>query len=136
MSSTFLHYGTPASLPSDYAILTRYAASQHNGALQVNERPESEDDNLGGQEHTRPCSPRRRSLPSSYFRSRSITIGAPIVKNSLSVIQTEITPLLRGSTVPVIQESVGRTDGHEETTMAMFWEELYVLTRYTVPVFG
>jgi MATE family multidrug resistance protein len=130
MSPTLVHHGAPASLPSDYAILARYAAAHHNNALYVNEEhSESEDDNF--RQLARPRYPRRRSLSPSYIRSNPLPIGTPRGGKSQG-IATEFTPLL---VVPVIQENLGGADGRG-TTMAMFWEELYVLARYTLPVFG
>ena len=94
-----------------------------------------EDDGFR-EELARPHNPRRSSLPSSDLRSKSLTTGAPISTNPLTVIPSEATPLLRDSTVPIVQENGAYTGGHKETTtMIMFWKELYLLAKSTLPVF-
>ncbi|KII84673.1 hypothetical protein PLICRDRAFT_357130 [Plicaturopsis crispa FD-325 SS-3] len=48
----------------------------------------------------------------------------------------ENTPLL-GPLVPRIEENTAENSGHDDTsTTTMFWEELRVLCKYTLPVFG
>ncbi|KAH8110297.1 MATE efflux family protein [Phellopilus nigrolimitatus] len=46
MSSTYVHYSTPSSLPSDYALLSRYAAAQlGHGDSDDNDNNDDDDDN-------------------------------------------------------------------------------------------
>lgn len=133
MSSTYAHYQGPASLPSDYAILSRYAAPDSVSEDESeDERPMRE---TGG---STPRIPRRTSFPSSYLRPRNPTMG-PLPQNhpssSLGSDTTETTPLL-APLVPRIEEEVDENDDSNETALKMFWEELRILTRYALPVFG
>ncbi|TFK41570.1 MATE efflux family protein [Crucibulum laeve] len=139
MSSTYAHYQGPASLPSDYAILSRYAGhpdgdeSEQEAFLESDTEPL--DDNA---EHS--ATSRRRSFPASaYLRPPNPTMGR---RDSVSVtfnagpIHTEVTPLLNPP-VPRIEEDIDRDPLYDNgTKMSMFWEELRILTRYALPVFG
>lgn len=145
------------SLPNDYAILARFANEENDatdseqavdsdGDDEINSRRDSEDsEGASYQHHIRSMSPRRSSFPTTYIRPQSPAVasmnfrtnthdkhhnGAPDLANV-----NEDTPLL-GPYVPRIEEEqAGDNDMHKSFT-AMFWEELRILAKYTVPVFG
>ncbi|KAG6876115.1 hypothetical protein C0992_000911, partial [Termitomyces sp. T32_za158] len=100
------HYQGPASLPSDYALLSRYVAHQA-------EDDQDEQDQVA-------TSPRPRDPTIAHH---TIPIPGPI--------PSENTPLLNPP-VPRIDESFD----DDNRTVHAFWEELRILTRYALPVFG
>ncbi|KAH0581706.1 hypothetical protein H2248_011392 [Termitomyces sp. 'cryptogamus'] len=100
------HYSGPASLPSDYALLSRYAGHQ----------TEDEQD----ERDQRASSPRPRNPTVAH---QCIPIPVPLL--------SENTPLLNPP-VPRIDETLDDND----RTVHAFWEELRILTRYALPVFG
>lgn len=133
-----LSSGAPSSLPQDYAILSRFAAPQ------LDEEPEasparseqeefSEEDELLASRN--PSITRRTSFPSSYIVPPQPSMH--IVPTIPDVHQpTENTPLL-APFMPRIQEDVDfPSDGQEPNTAQMYWEELCILSKYTLPVFG
>ncbi|KAF9459120.1 MATE efflux family protein [Collybia nuda] len=141
MSSTFAHYQQPGSLPSDYAILSRYAGHHPDG------EPQSEVDSDGDDTETEDTS--RRATSSSLLRRTSFP-SAPHWSQHTTMIPaqshhfkhipvpgplpSENTPLLNPP-VPRIDEPLDRTPDNGGT-MKIFWEELRILTRYAAPVFG
>ncbi|KAI0945255.1 hypothetical protein AcW1_001519 [Taiwanofungus camphoratus] len=145
MSSTYVHYSTPSSLPSDYALLSRYAAAhEENDEEDVFDEqesiPEAPRDELNVPRSKSQIT-RRRSFPTSYIDPFSPTMGplpdksgyrsGPKVPNV-----NESTPLL-APLVPRIEEEVDRENTNEtEHSVNMFREELAILTKYTLPVFG
>ena len=117
MSSTYAHYQGPSSLPSDYAILSRLRADTSTSA----------------------------SFPAEYYyRPHNPTIGSypHIDPHSeapwhLTHPPTEATPLLNNPPVPRIEENIDvNTSTNTSSNIAMFWEELAILTKYALPVFG
>lgn len=150
MSSTFVHYSTPSSLPSDYAVLSRYAATHPENAVEdsVEEAVATDAESLseGTSDHTRyldihPDS-RRRSFPTSYITPFNPTSKGPLPDHSghhsgpKEPNATENTPLL-APLVPRIIEEIDETDGREPSTSAnLYREELAILAKYTLPVFG
>ncbi|PPR06453.1 hypothetical protein CVT24_002614 [Panaeolus cyanescens] len=65
-----------------------------------------------------------------YKRPTKMTIGT---RHDLPTV-TEATPLLAA---PRIEESIDRNDPNDsEPATRMFWEELFILTKYALPVFG
>ena len=119
MSSTYVHYQAPSSLPSDYAILSRPSSSYESRSLE-----------------SQPANP----YP---YRPLNPTIGAsrldPHSEPSHHFAQspTETSPLLNNPPVPRIEENTN-CDGSPDNTskVVMFWEELAILTKYALPVFG
>ena len=127
-----MHYGTPSSLPSDYAILSRYAHAdrddQHDHDIYDTDEPiDTQDDmNLGG----RPI--RRTTFPSSY-----VLPVQPNVSESFdpkAFVSDEYTPLL----VPRIEEEVDTSTDpiHPQSTFQVYRDEFRILFKYTLPVFG
>ncbi|KAG6899440.1 hypothetical protein C0995_005955 [Termitomyces sp. Mi166 len=100
------HYQGPASLPSDYALLSRYAGHQLE---------DDQDDRDQSVSSLRPRNP--------TIAHESIPIPGPL--------PSENTPLLNPP-VPRIDESFDDND----RTVHAFWDELRILTRYALPVFG
>jgi MATE family multidrug resistance protein len=49
---------------------------------------------------------------------------------------TENSPLLNHPPVPRIEENIDNASADNLSTVSMFWEELAVLTKYAMPVFG
>ncbi|KAG2062769.1 MATE efflux family protein [Suillus decipiens] len=131
--------GTPSSLPQDYAILSRFAAplsGETQEELEVspvrNDQEEYiEDDSLLASRKQ----VRRTSFPSSYILPPQPSMN--IIPTATSGLQpTESTPLLT-PLMPRIQENVDfPCDGHEPSTVQMHWEELWILLKYALPVFG
>lgn len=127
--STFSHYQAPSSLPADYAILSRYAGHHPD----EHEAPQSDSEDQDPSTSSRPSSAgRRQSFPESYIRPRNPTMGfAEGTKPP-----TEISPLLNPP-IPRIDEEMNRNDVDDDgTRLSMYWEELRILTRYSLPVFG
>lgn len=151
MSSTYVHYSAPSSLPSDYALLSRYAAAHdmQNGLDEDNEQA------VGGEPSTHPdddvLSPdavaipgrrnpiRRSSFPTLYVTPFNPTTSPLPDKSGYRSgpsrpNPTENTPLL-GPLVPRIEEEVDKNDKSEPPS-SMLWEEVRILGKYTLPVFG
>ncbi|KAG2130130.1 MATE efflux family protein [Suillus cothurnatus] len=131
--------GTPSSLPQDYAILSRFAAplseetqGEAEAAPPRNDQEEydEEDALLASRKQVR-----RTSFPSSYILPPQPSMS--ILPTAPGVVQpTESTPLL-APLMPRIQENVDfPLDGHEPSTAQMHWEELCILVKYSLPVFG
>jgi len=144
MSSTYAHYQGPASLPSDYAILSRYSTGSQpelDTAIQ-SEDEGSNSENASDYITSRSTSPRRSSFPATYLRPPNPTMDGrrsstrySIPKNP-SLDPTETSPLL-SPLVPRIEENILQTDTENDLSkMAMFWQELRILMRYAWPVFG
>ncbi|KAK0446870.1 MATE efflux family protein [Armillaria borealis] len=117
------HYQATGSLPSDYAILSRYAVhrSTNNNAVQTGpEEPEYDSDSTEGSPFLSPR-PSKPTMANDHL--------APPAFN-------EITPLLNPA-IPRIPEHVeDNDDTSHEGTMAIFWEEFRILTKYGLPVWG
>ena len=136
MSSTPAHYQGPASLPSDYALLSRYAGNHiEEQTLRDDELTDTED------------IPQRPSSTSILRRSSAPGPPPLHLKRSIAAmashfahiplpgpIPSENTPLLNPP-VPRIDESIERTS-ENGSKMLIFWEELRILTRYALPVFA
>ncbi|CAL1709268.1 unnamed protein product [Somion occarium] len=152
MSFTYVHYSTPSSLPSDYALLSRYAAE--NGIEEEPITPENieavepsmhPDNDLlspnaipipGSQSHSR----RRSSFPTSYVTPFNPTTSALPDKSGFRSgphppSANENTPLL-APLVPRIAEDVDKIDPDSERLVDLLWEEIRILAKYTLPVFG
>ena len=131
MSSTYAHYQGPSSLPSDYAILSRLSSNYESRT------PESHPENTV--EITRRVT-RRESFPKYYNRPLNPTIGVyphTEASHNLTPSPTETSPLLDHPSVPRIEENIDYNASADNTSAVnMFWEELAVLTKYAIPVFG
>ena len=130
MSSTYAHYQGPSSLPSDYASLSRLTTNHESGT------PEPQPENTAQ-------ITRRESLPVSYYdRPLNPTIGVyPHNETSqhltsLTPSATETSPLLDHSPVPCEENRDYNAPADNTSTVNMFWEELAVLTKSAIPVFG
>ncbi len=150
MSSTYVHYSTPSSLPSDYALLSRYAAAhdlnttaqeETDGAGPSDiEQYDDEQDANGIDIHGRRKNTRRSSVPSPYLTPFNPTMGPLPDRHGhrsgpYSRDPNENTPLL-APPVPRIEEVCDREDVDEEPSSKVFREELAILAKYTLPVFG
>ncbi|KAI0353405.1 MATE efflux family protein [Trametes cingulata] len=152
MSSTYVHYSTPSSLPSDYALLSQYAAAHHLSADPEDAGPSTEtadtDANDSYDPHgvdingsLRRKKSRRSSFPTSYITPFNPTMG-PLPDKSghrsgpKPIEPTETTPLL-APLVPRIEEECDAEDAIQPPNIAkMFKEEVAILTKYTLPVFA
>ncbi|KAH9946486.1 MATE efflux family protein [Amylocystis lapponica] len=152
MSSTYVHYSTPSSLPSDYAVLSRYAAAHPDvediedhavasDAESVSEAPPGHAPFLDIP-RSRSVESRRRSFPTHYVTPFNPTSNGPLPDKTghhsgpKDPHATENTPLL-APLVPCIAEEVDGHDGSQpDSTTNMYREELAILTKYTLPVFG
>ena len=133
---TSMHYGAPSSLPSDYAILSRYAHSRENADVDddhdhdiydLDESTDTQDDmNADGRVM------RRAILPSSYAIPMRPNISQPFNPTTF-VSGDEYTPLL----VPHIGEDVDtNTDPiYPQSTSQVYIDEFRILIKYTLPVF-
>ncbi|KAF4581321.1 hypothetical protein EYR40_002909 [Pleurotus pulmonarius] len=141
MSATFAHYQGPASLPSDYAIVSRYAAAHPDNEETIDSEDEDErsvsSNNSTERADSRAHSPRRKSFPSAPYLRRPTVMTMPSRHSHRSPSNvSETTPLLPAPDVPRMIESNDGDNAESQTTMSMFWEELRVLTRYALPVYG
>ena len=136
MSSTYAHYQGPSSLPSDYAILSRPNTSYQPTTIL---EPHSENTLQISRRITR-----RESLPvEHYYKPLNPTIGVyPRVDLHSEALQhmtrspTETSPLLP---VPRIEENIDCNASRfadNAPKLTMFWEELTILTKNALPVFG
>ncbi|KAI9444208.1 MATE efflux family protein [Lactarius indigo] len=131
-----IHYGTPSSLPSDYALLSRYASSRENA-----NRDDSPDDTHDCTDsnsvqddihpHGRPIG-HRTSFPFPYLQPLP-----PKLPDRLSPKDSgpdEYSPLL----VPRIEEEDGASDdpAHPPSSAKIYRDELRILFEYTLPVLG
>ncbi|KAF7334239.1 RNA helicase [Mycena sanguinolenta] len=107
-----------ASLPSDYAVVSQYAAAHPNGV-----EPSTE----GGAENEYRIS-KRPSRP-------SMAVSPVSQLPQLTINPTERTPLLNAEPpVPRIDE--GHPEDGELSTAAMYLSEFWILAKYSLPVFG
>ena len=130
MSSTNAH--CPSSLPSesDYATLSplisnyesRTSDSHPENTVQISQR-----------------ATRRESFPvSRYDGPLSPTIGVYPRSETSQHLPTESSPLLDHppASVPQIENIDYNASAENTSNVNMFWEELSVLTKYAIPVFG
>jgi multidrug resistance protein, MATE family len=131
MSSTYAHYQGSSSLPSDYAILSRPSTSYQPTTIL---EPHPENTLQISRRITR-----RESFPAEhYYKPLNPTIGVyPRVDEALQHMTrspTETSPLLP---VPRIEENINcNASADNASKITMFWEELAILTKYALPVFG
>ena len=129
MSSMYARYQGPSSLPSDYATLSRLSSNYESRT------PES---HLGNTVQISRRITRRESFPVSHCnRPLNPTIGVYPHSEASQHLPTETSPLLDHPPVSQIEENSDYEAYAENTsTVNMFWEELAVLTKYAIPVFG
>uniref|UniRef100_A0A0W0G3A4 MATE efflux family protein n=1 Tax=Moniliophthora roreri TaxID=221103 RepID=A0A0W0G3A4_MONRR len=138
MTSTANHYQGTGSLPSDYALLSRYAARQDSMSYDSNSdsshgnRLYSEGSTLRVPSSTAGMG--RTSLPARRRPSKDDEQTERTTITPRSNPSNENTPLLNP---PRIVEDVEQNDGTDrESSMQMFRDELGILTKYALPVFG
>ncbi|ESK88255.1 multidrug oligosaccharidyl-lipid polysaccharide flippase [Moniliophthora roreri MCA 2997] len=138
MTSTANHYQGSGSLPSDYALLSRYAARQDSMSYGSNSdsshgnRLYSERSTLRVPSSTAGMG--RTSLPARRRPSKDDEQTERTTITPRSNPSNENTPLLNP---PRIVEDVEQNDGTDrESSMQMFRDELGILTKYALPVFG
>ena len=134
-----MHYGTPSSLPSDYALLSRYASARgitnsDEPVDDIHDQTEPTDvldDILDDLLPNRPAV-RRSSFSSPHLRPLQPKLPEPYA--SRVSVPDEYTPLL----VPRIEEEVSpSTDPvHNQSTAKVYRDEFRILCKYTLPVFG
>ncbi|PIL27343.1 transporter [Ganoderma sinense ZZ0214-1] len=159
MSSTYVHY-TSSSLPSDYALLSRYSAAQHGATTSASQSEQAETSSVAPSSHvdedededagvpiqanggSRPLTQRQRrsSFPNSRLPPFNPTMSplpdrhghrsGPHLKKP-----SENTPLL-APPVPRIEEECDTVPSDGTPSSSMFREEMAILTKYTLPVFG
>ncbi|TFK22395.1 MATE efflux family protein [Coprinopsis marcescibilis] len=136
MSSTYSHYQGPSSLPSDYAILSQYAANRggdDDGEQSLPDSDETITPKMSSGERRESFSAREQ-----YYRPPNPTMAPPHGAQNLQRYD-EYTPLLgaQGPPVPRIEEAVDRDPTLDnESKWAMFFEEFPILIKYSLPVFG
>ncbi|KAL4072169.1 MATE efflux family protein [Scleroderma citrinum] len=114
--------GTPSSVPQDYSLLAHYVGSYRERRHQDVDRDVPTDDDLDDSEHLCP----RRPIP---------TIPVSRVSAELPSRVAETTPLLNPP-VPRIHEDVDALSYDTRKATDVFWDEIKILTRYSLPVFG
>ncbi|KAH9049321.1 MATE efflux family protein [Lactarius hengduanensis] len=128
-----IHYGTPSSLPSDYALLSRYASSRENA-----NRDDSPDDthdctdsNDDIHPHGRPIG-RRTTFPFPYLQP--LQPKSPEYFSPKVARPDEYSPLL----VPRIEEddSAGNDPAHPLSSAKVYRDEFRILLKYTLPILG
>ncbi len=153
MSFTYMHYSTSSSLPSDYALLSRYSAAnnldqQLTGPTEdedIEAADHSDDDSLTVGSLPIPgrgsaSSPRRTSFPTPYVTPFNPTTGPLPDRSGFRsgphlLSPNENTPLL-SPLVPRIQEEVDGDGPTSEPASNLLWEEACILAKYTLPVSG
>ncbi|KAI0700194.1 MATE efflux family protein [Cytidiella melzeri] len=157
MSSTYVHYSAPSSLPSDYALLSRYAAAANTNTDDPNtstecEDPQNDDDmphDIDGADLTPEARAllrrknRRSSFPTQFVTPFNPTSMGPLPDQTghrsgpVAPHATENTPLL-GPLVPRIEEAVDEDDLAPDSVGRpnILVEEMRILSKYTLPVFG
>jgi MATE family multidrug resistance protein len=129
-----MHYGTPSSLPSDYALLSRYANARGNTNDDdtVDDLYDSTDpfDALADMTPNRPFT-RRSSFPSPYLRPLQ-----PKILASTATVPDEYSPLLVPRIVEVEEDASPSTDpARPQSTTKVYWDEFCILCKYSLPVF-
>lgn len=158
MSSTYVHYSTgPSSLPSDYALLSRYASSRNRIDEDLSTDHETDDNSDHYEHHERrhiTKGVRRGSLPTEPTHpvnssQLSLPLAPPVAivgqwaTSNLNIhIPSENTPLL-GHPVPRIEEEdyaelsdVEGTQQQSSYSLSANWDEIKTLLKYTLPVYG
>jgi MATE family multidrug resistance protein len=120
-----MHYGTPSSLPSDYAILSRYASPRDDSSDDTHDYNDSNDVQDDTLPHGRTIG-RRASFPFPYLNPQQPRL--PEHFSSKDTGPDEYTPLL----VPRIEEESSTSNG----TVKVYRDELRILLKYTLPVLG
>ncbi|KAF8870967.1 MATE efflux family protein [Gymnopilus junonius] len=144
MSSTYAHYQGPSSLPSDYAILSRLGLQENHTPI-PDEEPSAPTEDSDSSRHVT----RRESFNNAYYyRPLKPSIGTYPTEGQIEAadrtatlpslgLPTETTPLLSNPPIPRIEEPIDRNPAADaESKISMFWEELWILTKYALPVFG
>ena len=131
-----MHYGTPSSLPSDYAILSRYASPRENANRDdspddTHDYAHSNDVQDDTHPHGRPIG-RRTDFPFPYLKPLQPKL--PDNFPSKDTGPDEYTPLL----VPRIEEETSSSNDptHPSSTVKIYGDELRILLKYTLPVLG
>jgi MATE family multidrug resistance protein len=141
MSSNQGHY--VGSLPNDYAILAKFSHGDEEDSLTDGEEDVNERFSSTNESERILKGARRSSFPSPYIRPQSPTIPSMSFKARIPVRHTspadglsasESTPLL-GPLIPRIAEEYPGNDDNKKLT-AMFWEELWILSKYSLPLFS
>ncbi|EEB97063.1 hypothetical protein MPER_03696, partial [Moniliophthora perniciosa FA553] len=140
MTSTASHYQGSGSLPSDYALLSRYAARQDpidydsDNDSRSGDESESENSMLRGPSST--VGARRGSLPAH----RRPSMGSRREENKKRIVAprsnppNENTPLLNPPRI--VEDVEQKEETGQESSRQMFRDELGILTKYAFPVFG
>lgn len=162
MSFTYAHYAAPSSLPSDYAILSRYAAANPEVNDEAADDLSENEEAVAGTSEGPVATPnqnflypdwtkgprRRSSFPTAFIRPLNPNMAplasqpesVPPRTGSKAVLPSETTPLL-GPLIPRIEEEVDQEDqdvyrGRVRSFIDKYWEEVGILLKYTLPVFG
>ncbi|KAI0284705.1 MATE efflux family protein [Russula aff. rugulosa BPL654] len=131
-----MHYGTPSSLPSDYALLSRYVNARgtinNDDPVPVDDLYDSTEpsDVLGDMIPIRPA--RRCSFPSPYLRPLQPKLPEPFAS-----VPDEYSPLLVPRIVEVEEDASPSTDPtRPQSTAKVYWDEFCILCKYSLPVFS
>ena len=134
-----IHYGTPSSLPTDYAILSHCANANARANAGRDEQPHNFSDRNEPTDMQGDVNPdrsviRRSSFPLPYSRPLKPRLSEPSHSKTFVYVANEYTPLL----VPRIEEEVAASadPNHPQSTTKVYRDEFRTLFKYTLPVFG
>lgn len=135
-STSAQHHQGPSSLPSDYALVSRYAQHNNLSAAENSVEDSSLEASSNGYVGIPISSPsHRRPSNSSTYNMNHGVVDTLSMKNALA---SETTPLLAPMPpMPRIEEPVDHDPNlGDENRLQMLKEELPILARYALPVFG
>ncbi|KAF5361082.1 hypothetical protein D9756_004872 [Leucocoprinus leucothites] len=135
-STSAQHRQGPSSLPSDYALVSRYA--QYNDISVAEESVEDNSLETPPSGYTgMPISSSTHRRP-SHTSTFTINNSVPETLSMKNALASETTPLLTPMPpMPRIEEPIDRDPSlDDENRIQMLREELPILARYALPVFG
>jgi hypothetical protein len=137
MSSTYVHYSASSSIPSDYGVLARYTGNTHTEG-DATDPPPADMGNSSSRARSRSPEVLRTSRVRAPYVPVAGTAKIVAGPNLPDAPITEATPLL----VPRIIEEVDEQEAQEAHGEAepkhhnVFWEEMKILGKYTIPIVG
>ncbi|KAJ6616409.1 mate-domain-containing protein [Mycena sp. CBHHK59/15] len=124
--ASYVHSMTSGSLPSDYAVVSRYAAAHPNGAEEGGESADAEQGHTSSSRIAR-----RPSRPSMALAAHQKLL--PNLTENTPLLSAE-PPIQTTSTEAVRNEHYDSDEG--QSSVAVYTAELGILTKYSLPVFG
>lgn len=116
--ASYAHSMISGSLPSDYAVVSQYAAARSNGMEQEFADPGPSSTNDGEGRARRPSHP---SMPAPSIPTHNLLLPNP----------TENTPLLNPPVPRILERDEETQNDSELSTAAVYLSELRILTKYS-----